>query len=635
MRLFWTNRCAAVALSTLLLATVGCKKDKTEDPLPLPDAPVISATVTPQIVEATGGDVTIACEVENPVEGKKLSATTKAEWVKDLAVAADQSTVTARLDANPDPESRTAIVTLSYEGAEDCEVSVLQAARKLPFEIHATDITYSDALIKVVPQDKEALYVSAVTFAEGFDAEAMVAENKTTFAQHAEAEGKTMEEYMAGYAKTGDQEYHPSRLSPNTAYVAYVYGVDLAGNAVTEVVTSEFTSMPVKEGTMTDCKITIETKNLTSTSVAVIFKPSDPAAYYYYEMFDKEGYEAVSQDIPGYIYEHYISQVTDYWSLEMAVKYSSGYGEKTVQSKELEPETTYYAMAVGVSLEALVNTEVAVLEITTPEDTPIDYGFSFECSEITAIGAKVTTTPNDVRAFYYWNVMTEAVYNELQGDEAKIAAYFTAEMDAQRKAQYGDYADFFPLADFITAQCSEGFDGPDSYAFGTLEPSTTYYPYAFWVDKKSGELSSATTFGTPFTTKELIISDAVAEPSLWLTDGDDWAALNPAGYLFLQGKAVLGARIAPSSSAVHWYSNIYKAADIADTDDILLGSSLINSKYNMDKTSYYLSYGVEWDNAEYVIVSIAVDAEGNRGELKRLPFKVDKSLAEKLEQLPE
>lgn len=130
------------------------------------------------------------------------------------------------------------------------------------------------------------------------------------------------------------------------------------------------------------------------------------------------------------------------------------------------------------------------------------------------------------------------------------------------------------------------------------------------------------------------LSSAAATPTLWLTDGDDWAELDPQGYLYLRGMAILGARLTPNSSAVHWYSNIYKASDIASTDDLLLGSSLINSRYYMDKTSYNLSYGVAWDNTEYVIVSIAVDAEGNRGELQKVPFRVDKSLAEELTELP-
>ena len=197
-----------------------------------------------------------------------------------------------------------------------------------------------------------------------------------------------------------------------------------------------------------------------------------------------------------------------------------------------------------------------------------------------------------------------------------------------------DHADWYPLPEFIASQCSSGFDGPDSYTFGTLTPETTYYVYAFWVDEQTGEPASVTAFSeSPFKTEKQVISAAVAKPSLWLTDGDDWAELNPLGYGHFKGYAILGARIAPAEGAVHWYSNIYKASDIASTDDQLLASSLINSKYYMDKTSYNLSYGVEW-GGDYVIVSVAVDAAGARGPVQRVAFKAEKSAAEPLESIP-
>ena len=163
---------------------------------------------------------------------------------------------------------------------------------------------------------------------------------------------------------------------------------------------------------------------------------------------------------------------------------------------------------------------------------------------------------------------------------------------------------------------------------------TCALPISFWVDEQTGEPASVTAFSeSPFKTEKQVISAAVAKPSLWLTDGDDWAELNPLGYGHFKGYAILGARIAPAEGAVHWYSNIYKASDIASTDDQLLASSLINSKYYMDKTSYNLSYGVEW-GGDYVIVSVAVDAAGARGPVQRVAFKAEKSAAEPLESIP-
>lgn len=614
--------------AVLLLATTGCNEDNTEGPAPPSD---VTTTLEPELVPASGGEVTIVCTIENPVKTALLEARTDDEWVTELTVLEQESTVTAVIAANEESEERTATVTLSYNGKE-YPVEIPQQGYAAPFELTATELTHCDALISVVPDDKEATYYSNVAPAEGFDAETIAAWNLASFTTAAETEGISLAEYLASVTRKGDAEYHPERLTPETAYVAYAYGIDQTTGAATgEVIVCPFESQPVPEGEMSGCTIAITTQNLTSTSVTVIFTPSDPSVYYYYDMLDAKGYEAVRDNMPSYLYNSLIEQVSDFWSLEQVIKYSCATGEKSVQSRELTPETTYYALAAGVNLEGLINTEVAVLEITTPEDTPIDYGFNFTVGEVTATGAALTVTPNDPRAFYYWDLMTEAEYAELNGDEAKIAEYFTSKMDAKRIEQYGDYASFFPLPDYIVSQCSEG---TDDYTYSTLSPATTYYPYAFWIDRKSGELASETAFGEPFTTKELELSSAAATPTLWLTDGDDWAELDPQGYLYLRGMAILGARLTPNSSAVHWYSNIYKASDIASTDDLLLGSSLINSRYYMDKSSYNLSYGVAWDNTEYVIVSIAVDAEGNRGELQKVPFRVDKSLAEELTELP-
>jgi hypothetical protein len=57
----------------------------------------------------------------------------------------------------------------------------------LPFLIQVADITMSDARITVYPEE-EGMYIAAVDFAEGFDAQKIAAENKAIFAEHAAAE---------------------------------------------------------------------------------------------------------------------------------------------------------------------------------------------------------------------------------------------------------------------------------------------------------------------------------------------------------------------------------------------------------------------------------------------------------------
>lgn len=628
------TRLAATAFCLALLLPAGCGDDKTDEqtPPPAPDAPVIEATI-PAAVPAAGGSISIGYTVKNPVEGKQLAAACADAWVKELTVG--DKAVTARLEKNTAGESRTAEVTLTYEGAQPVTVSVVQDAY-VPFLMRVADITMNDAVITVYPEG-EGMYIAAADFAEGFDAGKIVAANKEIFEQHAAADGKTLADFIAGYAYKGEQSFHPSRLTPAVDYVAYVYGIDAQGNATTEVIVEPFASLPVEPGPKVDCTIAITTANLTSSTVDVTFTPSDPTVYYFCTMVDKAGYDDISKNWPAYIYDYMISRwdKTPSLSLETVVKVCSNIGEWVTKGRNLTPETTYYACAVGVNMQAQINTDVAVVEIVTPKETPIDQSFDFAVTDITASGATVTVTPHDVRAFYFWNVMTAAEYDELGRDEAKIAVWFEQMMDKKRIDTFGEYADMFvPLADYIYSQCSKG-GAPESYTFGKLTPATTYYPYAFWVDEQSGKIVSATTFAEkPFTTAERVTSSAAAEPAAWLTSGDDWARLDAAKYGSCAGKAVLGARLAPNGDAAHWYSNVYNAADVAKLTDEQWTSELTSKQYNIDKRAYTIaSMPVEW-GGEYVILSVAVDAAGNAGPLRKYSFTAAKGAAEPLESLP-
>ena len=96
---------------------------------------------------------------------------------------------------------------------------------------------------------------------------------------------------------------------------------------------------------------------------------------------------------------------------------------------------------------------------------------------------------------------------------------------------------------------------------------------------------------------------------------------------------MLGARLTPNGDAVHWYSNIYNAADVESLSDEEWTSELIGKQPNKDKKSYNVLSPVEW-GGDYVIVSVAVDAAGARGPVQRVAFKAEKSAAEPLESIP-
>ena len=117
-----------------------------------------------------------------------------------------------------------------------------------------------------------------------------------------------------------------------------------------------------------------------------------------------------------------------------------------------------------------------------------------------------------------------------------------------------------------------------------------------------------------------------------LTDGDDWRELNLMAFGHYGGYAILGAELTYSDNAVKWYSNIYDISQLSFSDDELITSLLQQGYYNKDR--YHLSYGAEWDK-EYVILSVAVDADGNVGELHKCRFTATKDDALPIDSIPE
>ena len=110
---------------------------------PVSTEPTINASNIEIAYDATTGE--IAYTIDNPVDGVELTATTDAEWISDLTVG--ESSITFTTTENEGDDDRTATITLSYEGAENVEVTVTQSHyvadyATLPFEFDGgkTDI---------------------------------------------------------------------------------------------------------------------------------------------------------------------------------------------------------------------------------------------------------------------------------------------------------------------------------------------------------------------------------------------------------------------------------------------------------------------------------------------------------------
>lgn len=90
--------------------------------------PVLSAT-NPDEMSAEGGEGSFTYTLSNPKEGKEVSATVNVDWIENLAVNQEAKTVSYNVAENTSEESRTATITLSYEGAQSVDVTVTQEGK--------------------------------------------------------------------------------------------------------------------------------------------------------------------------------------------------------------------------------------------------------------------------------------------------------------------------------------------------------------------------------------------------------------------------------------------------------------------------------------------------------------------------
>lgn len=112
----------------------------------------IRLTETSKIIGYTSTTVEIPYTIENPVEGSELSVASSASWPGDIDVRSDK--LVLNIPENNSGSDRTAVLTLSYDGAEDVTFTLTQEGKPV------TSLSLNMSSISLHPGNTEILVVT-------------------------------------------------------------------------------------------------------------------------------------------------------------------------------------------------------------------------------------------------------------------------------------------------------------------------------------------------------------------------------------------------------------------------------------------------------------------------------------------
>lgn len=182
-----------------------------------------------------------------------IFANTNRDWLK-IEVLEEEAAVAFIASKNQtDTMGREATVTLSYATLPSIDIRVSQTFWVAPVYISDKIVYNNKVVLTVATNDKNYTWscglIPKSTFGEGWSDEDIYQYDIARYQEAADAEGKTIEEYLDGIynikksPQRGKNEYIIEGLEPSTEYVVYLYGLNALGSRTSAVYLDGFTTL--------------------------------------------------------------------------------------------------------------------------------------------------------------------------------------------------------------------------------------------------------------------------------------------------------------------------------------------------------------------------------------------------------
>lgn len=416
-----------------------------------------------------GETLTLGYTIKNAINGESLTATTEAEWVT-IAVEADKLSITA--SGNFDDAARTAEVTLSYKGATDVVLTLTQGriTAENPLEVELIGYDATTITISVLTADPTTTWVPMVTYKESWDyykgnQNDIFQADLEYFQYLAEVNDLTLADFLSSIVGTGSEEsIRITKLTPDTEFVVYVYGISLEGERTTDIVATHVKTEPPHDGDIT-FEFSVKEEDFILEYTVI---PSHTGVDYYCGIMSEEelnywkqtlGTDNLKTILQKGSIDSTIALLQQWEYIEDRTEFFSIYNLSDILEDgwfECKADTKYYIMAAKWNNNCDIIGEVGYIEHTSAHLEPSANVLTLELKNLTqsSVDVTISTTTNDP---YVVLPLRSDVIKGLSDDELF-------------ELIIGEY-------DYVIS--SYTYEGTSTNTFGSMRPDSDYTIVAF------------------------------------------------------------------------------------------------------------------------------------------------------------
>ena len=302
----------------------------------------IELSQTDVVIGSQGATVKVVYQITGADQGAQVSVANDADWLTVSTAKARLIELTA--DRNETGAAREAVLRVSYQDYEEVAITVSQTIWEAPIVLTLEGTESTSVIFSVQTLDSELTWAGQVVGKEWFDEmesdEQIFQEDLSYYSLEAQNQGVSLSDYLSTILNKGSfQNLKYKGLDPNSEYVIYVYGLNAEGERTTEIYSVAAVTQPPYEGPITlDVQIT-EENNIMDVTVT----PSHDGVYYYWNLMDRETYDAyasVHGDDPVKVFQAYvewdIQDLIDYEYLTTRAEYFEWYSDINQVNSQFE-----------------------------------------------------------------------------------------------------------------------------------------------------------------------------------------------------------------------------------------------------------------------------------------------------------